>query len=162
MKEKTGVNRRQFLVSTSAAAIGVAGLQGKDLQAEIAPQAFQSAAGSSIPYSRQDLVRASGPQRSYTSEQAGEVAFPLGGIGTGTVSLGGRGQLADWEIFNGPAKGTNLPMASVALRVQAVGATPVTRVVERRLLPPYDGQGGNGRGLKAWNRSMPGAARFRE
>ena len=31
MKEKTGVNRRQFLVSTSAAAIGVAALQGKEL-----------------------------------------------------------------------------------------------------------------------------------
>ena len=59
MKEKTGVNRRQFLVSTSAAAIGVAGLQGKDLPAEIAPQAFQSAAGSSIPYSRQDLCNGS-------------------------------------------------------------------------------------------------------
>ena len=33
------------------------------------------------------------------------IALPLGGIGTGTVSLGGRGDLRDWEIMNRPAKG---------------------------------------------------------
>ena len=33
-----------------------------------------------------------------------EVALPLGGIGTGTVSLGGRGELRDWEIMNTPAR----------------------------------------------------------
>jgi len=33
------------------------------------------------------------------------IALPLGGIGTGTVSLGGRGELRDWEIMNVPAKG---------------------------------------------------------
>ena len=32
-------------------------------------------------------------------------AFPLGGIGTGTVSLGARGELRDWELENSPAKG---------------------------------------------------------
>ncbi len=29
----------------------------------------------------------------YTGESLREIAFPLGGIGTGTLSLGGRGQL---------------------------------------------------------------------
>src|SRR6266478_4916774 len=121
MKEKTGVNRRQFLVSTSAAAIGVTALQGKALSAEVAPQAFRSVAGSSIPYSRQELAMEPGPQRSYTSEQSGEVAFPLGGIGTGTVSIGGRGELRDWEIFNRPAKRRILPFTFVALRAKAEG-----------------------------------------
>jgi non-lysosomal glucosylceramidase len=31
--------------------------------------------------------------------------LPLGGIGTGTVSINGRGSLVDWEIMNRPAKG---------------------------------------------------------
>ena len=43
----------------------------------------------------------------YDSDHLQEVALPLGGIGTGTVSLGGRGELRDWEIMNVPAKGFN-------------------------------------------------------
>ena len=49
-----------------------------------------------IPYSSGELYRL-GPQRSFTGPQLAEVAFPLGGIGTGTVSLGGRSELRDWE-----------------------------------------------------------------
>src|SRR5690242_12653146 len=102
MEKKTAVSRRQFLVSTSAAAVGAAALNGKTLPADKKQQSFQSSAGSSIPYSRQELVGEGEPQRTYVD--CGEVAFPLGGIGTGTISLGGRGELRDWEIFNRPAK----------------------------------------------------------
>ncbi len=41
----------------------------------------------------------------YDSDHLYNIALPLGGIGTGTVSLGGRGELRDWEIMNKPAKG---------------------------------------------------------
>ena len=41
----------------------------------------------------------------YNSAFLQEIALPLGGIGTGTLSLGGRGELRDWEIMNVPAKG---------------------------------------------------------
>ena len=41
----------------------------------------------------------------YDQDHLSRIALPLGGIGTGTVSLGGRGQLQDWEIVNAPAKG---------------------------------------------------------
>lgn len=41
----------------------------------------------------------------YDNEHLYRVALPLGGIGTGTVSLGGRGELRDWEIMNRPGKG---------------------------------------------------------
>jgi non-lysosomal glucosylceramidase len=43
----------------------------------------------------------------YDQQHLAQIALPLGGIGTGTVSLCGRGDLRDWEIVNRPAKGFN-------------------------------------------------------
>ena len=41
----------------------------------------------------------------YDEDHIAKVALPVGGIGTGTLSVNGRGQLVDWEIMNIPAKG---------------------------------------------------------
>jgi uncharacterized protein (DUF608 family) len=71
-----------------------------------------------------------------------EIAFPLGGIGTGTVSLGGRAELRDFEIFNRPAKGFNPPYSFFALRAQAAGRPAVTRLLEGVLQPSYSGSFG--------------------
>ena len=43
--------------------------------------------------------------KSYEGKFLNEVAMPLGGIGTGTVSIGGKGDLKDWEIMNRGALG---------------------------------------------------------
>lgn len=43
--------------------------------------------------------------KTYSRDYASKVAMPLGGIGTGTVSIGGRGDLRDWEIVNQGALG---------------------------------------------------------
>lgn len=43
--------------------------------------------------------------KSYDTDHLLRIALPLGGIGTGTVALGGTGNLRDWEIVNRPAKG---------------------------------------------------------
>ncbi len=43
------------------------------------------------------------------------IALPLGGIGTGTVSLTGFGSLRDWELMNRPAKGFTPEGASTPL-----------------------------------------------
>lgn len=43
--------------------------------------------------------------KSYDANHLLQIALPIGGIGTGTVSLGGRGELRDWEIMNVPGKG---------------------------------------------------------
>jgi len=90
------------------------------------------------PYSREELFR--GEIRAFEGENLREVAFPLGGIGTGTVSLGGRGDLRDWEIFNRPNKGSRLPYTFPALWVG--GEKPVARVLEGRRQPPYTGSHG--------------------
>ncbi|MCG3147949.1 MAG: hypothetical protein PCFJNLEI_01390 [Verrucomicrobiae bacterium] len=60
--------------------------------------------------------------RAYEGEHSVRVAMPIGGIGTGTLSLGGRGQLQDFELMNRPAKGfnpasDNLGPACLALRI---------------------------------------------
>jgi non-lysosomal glucosylceramidase len=53
-----------------------------------------------------DAWRADWPVlKTYDRDHVDRIALPLGGIGTGTVSLGGRGNLVDWEIMNRPAKG---------------------------------------------------------
>ena len=106
-------------------------------------------------------IRASGPDgavgRRNTGEALREIAFPLGGIGTGTVSLGGYGNLRDWEIFNRPNKGFQLPFTFAALRLAGSGlAKPVVRVLEREVLPPYSASHGIGRERAA------GLTRFRE
>lgn len=57
-------------------------------------------------------------------------AFPLGGIGTGNVSLGARGELRDWELENLPDKGRVNPRSFFAIHAAPEGGTPVTRVLE--------------------------------
>ena len=64
-------------------------------------------------------------------------AFPLGGIGTGNISIGTGGDLRDWEIFNRPAKGFKLPNTFFAIRVQESGQPAITRVLEAALQPPF-------------------------
>ena len=93
-----------------------------------------------LPYNRKALYDPA--IRSFTGESLAQIAFPLGGIGTGTISLGGRGQLQDWEIFNRPNKGERPPYTFGAIHARMAGGKPVTRVLERRLLPPYDTSAG--------------------
>lgn len=71
----------------------------------------------------------------YDQKHIDKIALPLGGIGTGTVSLGGRGDLRDWEIMNCSSKGfVPLSVRStgpffVLFAGQAGGKT-VTRAIE--------------------------------
>ena len=59
----------------------------------------------------------------YDAAHLSQIALPLGGIGTGTVSLGGRGELRDWELMNVPGKkystvttGNNAPFFALYTR----------------------------------------------
>lgn len=40
----------------------------------------------------------------YDQDHLAKIVLPIGGIGTGTINLGGRGDLRQWEIMNIPAK----------------------------------------------------------
>jgi non-lysosomal glucosylceramidase len=82
-----------------------------------------------IPYSRESLFKRGEPQI-YRGRALDEIAFPLGGIGTGMISIGGWGQLRDFEIFNRPQKGLSFEYTFFTLYAQRGDATPVTRVVQ--------------------------------
>lgn len=107
-----------------------------------------------IPYSEKELLKTGRPAP-YRDEQLREIAFPLGGIGTGTISLGGRGELRDWEIFNRPGKGINLPFTFFAIYGEVDGKK-FSRLLEAQLFPPYTG----GHGLP--RERVPGLPRFQK
>ncbi len=89
-----------------------------------------------LPYKRSELSR-SGKLRKFTGSSLAQVAMPIGGLGTGTVSLGGRGNLQDWEIFNRPGKGQKLLYTFPAIFTRTASGKTCARVLERRLLPPF-------------------------
>ena len=57
----------------------------------------------------------------YEKEFLQEISFPLGGIGTGCIGLTGSGRLADFEIFNRPAKGSDNGFSCFAVKVTQNG-----------------------------------------
>ena len=131
-------SRRAFLESASAA-----------LTAAQLPSAPSETKPSSAPSS-------SSYARTFTGRQLSMIAFPLGGVAAGSLSLGGRGQLRDWEIFNRPDKGHNLSYAipSIWAHVEGSAAKPIAHVLEARYQPPYEGQDGLG------SQNAPGLSRL--
>lgn len=61
------------------------------------------------------------------------ISLPLGGIGTGTIGLGGRGELRDWELQNHPAKGSYVAGSFFAVRAAVSGHPPSARLLEGAL-----------------------------
>lgn len=90
-----------------------------------------------------------------------EIAFPLGGIGTGCVSLDGRGALRDWEIYNRPNKNSLIEKTFPILWVKPEGGEPQTRVVHGPRVRDFIGEGrgfwtyGHGRGFNHMD-GLPG------
>ncbi len=92
--------------------------------------------------------------RTFTGPQLAMISFPLGGVGAGSIGLGGRGQLRDWEIANRTDKGNAPTYAMPSIWAQVGDAKPVARVLEARFQPPYEGQSGLG------SRNAPGLSRL--
>ncbi len=66
----------------------------------------------------------------YDQEHLDRISLPLGGIGTGTVGLGGRGDLRDFELGNRPGKGFRPEWAFFAIRAEPEGGEPTALAIE--------------------------------
>ncbi len=103
----------------------------------------------------------------YDKDHLLNIALPLGGIGTGTVSLGGRGELRDWEIMNKPGKkfstvtnGNQAPFFSIY--VKTAGSLPATKALLGPLHPSeymhYEGRPVNHHGMPRFSTASFDAA----
>lgn len=149
----TGVDRRDFVKTVGLGAI-MAGAAGSITEA------------GDKPFYRESQNNNPGPGdhwpsfKQYPGDFLSRIALPLGGIGTGTVSLGGRGDLRDWEIMNRPAKGfkpnNREVYPSFILFTNSPGEGKKTRLLEGPLdYFEYEGSHGS----RAANENLP---RFRE
>lgn len=149
-EDESRLGRREFV---RQAGLGVYGLAGLRPNGEQEP-----------PPRPDEVARLQGdPEwpslRHYDAAHLDRIALPLGGIGTGTLSLGGRGDLRDFEMMNRPAKGfvpTSGAIAPfLALFARGAGEEAHCRLLEGPLpLPVFEGSHGS----PAPNASLP---RFR-
>ena len=97
----------------------------------------------------------SNTQKSY-SKEATAAKFLLGGIGTGNISIGSRGNFTDFELFGLPNKGMESPYTFFALRTEDSNGRVTAKALEGELVPPFDGS----HGFHAWE--IGGLPRFRQ
>src|SRR6202021_893278 len=75
------------------------------------------------------------PRFVYRGARRQHVSFPLGGIGTGSVSLTGSGRLIDWSIRNRPAIDQFNGYSHFAIKAEQDGKLLNARVLNG----PYEG-----------------------
>jgi len=92
----------------------------------------------------------------YSGSSLAAIAFPIGGIATGNITLGGRGDIHELEIFNRPAKNIAPEMTFFSLCVRDENGKTVAKILEREILPPYTGWMGFPRN------QLAGVSRFSE
>jgi uncharacterized protein (DUF608 family) len=141
-----GMNRREFF-KQAAGTIGVA-------QVALSIPAAAEPEGEPRKQAQRSIPDSIEYPRRFRGRQLKMISFPLGGVAAGSIGLGGRGQLRDWEIFNRPNQGFRPRYAFPSIWVKAGGAEPMVRVLEARLLPPFAGQDGLG------SDNVPGLSRL--
>ena len=145
--DKLKLDRRSFLRHA-------AGVVGAATQPVHWPEAGEAENGRADEEQSELSVEGIPYPRKFHGRQLKMISFPLGGVAAGSIGLGGRGQLCNWEIFNRPNKGFRPPYAFASVWAQAGSQAPVARVLESRILPPYEGQDGLG------SENAPGLSRL--
>lgn len=97
----------------------------------------------------------------YDKEHQRYISFPLGGIGTGSVGLGGNGRLIDWEIFNAPNKGSDNGHTHFAVKAEQNGKLLDARILQGDYEHDLTGQYGKSFGFGMPNTSMAGFPHFK-
>lgn len=106
-------------------------------------------------------------QFAYLGDRSKYVRFPLGGIGSGGMSVSGSGRLVDWSIRNRPALGTYNGYSHFAIKAEQDGALLDARVLNG----PYDDVPAGGDGMRhafdgfghgAMRQSLAGLPHFRK
>ncbi len=87
---------------------------------------------------RKQVKQRRGRRLEFTGENLRAVAFPLGGIGTGTVTICGDGGLRQWQIFNNVNHNAHVPLSFFALFVKGNKVEPLCHVLQSRAR--YDDQ----------------------
>ena len=132
--------RREFLTVGSAAALAAAATAVGAPADASAADAADRPAKQSTPYAPEELIRAAA-QRTFSGENATQVAMPLGGIGAGSICLNGYGGLQDFSIRTRPESSAlpdgftaNSPEAAFAvLHIKGApkeGAAGITKLIE--------------------------------
>ena len=100
----------------------------------------------------------------YVGQYTKEISFPLGGIGTGSIGLGGDGRLIDWEIFNKPSKGSINRYTHFAIRAiqgDKITAAVLNGDIQKEFIGQYKKSNFTGYGFGPSNQKMCGFPHFK-
>ncbi|MEQ1842865.1 MAG: GH116 family glycosyl-hydrolase, partial [Verrucomicrobiales bacterium] len=80
--------------------------------------------------------------RQYDNENLREISLPIGGIGTGFFSMGGRGDLRDFQLMGRPNRGWKPMYAHLILWTKSKAGAKM-RILEQDLPGGFAGDSGN-------------------
>jgi len=127
--------RREFLVAGSSVALAAA-TPAVSAKADSLVQSAPSVPTSESAYHASEDLFESAAQRTFSGDNATQVAMPLGGIGAGSICLNGYGGLQDFAIRARPETtalpavwSSNSPEAAFAV-LHIKGSSSVTKLVE--------------------------------
>lgn len=77
-----------------------------------------------------NLLFGRGGERVFSGKSLKHCAMPLGPMGCGSISLGGRGQLCHWRMLGQTMGPERLPRTFFAVRAKSGGGKPVSKVLQ--------------------------------